>query len=158
MLTQSRLKEVVEYDPDTGIFVRKEHTRRVVAGSTVGTKRSNGYLAMRIDNELYYLHRLVFLYMLGALPTDNVDHVNGNKTDNRFTNLREATVSQNAMNRSKQSNNTSGYKGVTWDRAKNKWKAQIKSRFIGYYNTAEEASRSYTIEAMRVFGEYNHNQ
>ena len=157
MLTQVRLKDVVEYDSMTGIFVRREHIRRAPAGSIVGTKRSNGYLAMKIDGESYYLHRLAFLYVTGSMPSDNVDHINGDKSDNRFSNLRPATVSQNSMNRPKQTNNTSGYKGVLWDKSKEKWKAQIKSRFIGYYNTAEAAHQAYIKVAEREFGEYNHN-
>ena len=161
MITQARLKQYLSYDPETGIFIRKEPTKGTRVGSVIGSKRSkkdNDYIATSIDGEKCYLHRLAFLYMTGSFPKNNVDHINGDKTDNRFANLREATVSQNGMNRPKQSNNKSGYKGVCWEASRNKWKAQIKSRFIGYYDTAEEAFKSYTKEAERIFGEYNHNQ
>ena len=99
-LTQARLKQLVEYDPDTGIFFRFVCQREAHAADT------NGYIRFRIDCNRYLAHRLAFLYMDGAFPPDCVDHINRIRHDNRWCNLRHATYSQNALNR--------GAKGITW--------------------------------------------
>ena len=103
------------------------------------------------------IHRL----LLGATnPKMQVDHINGNKLDNRKENLRLATNQQNQHNVGKRKNNTSGYKGVSWYRKRKKWKAAIKhnkkSIHLGYYDTPEEASRAYDKAAVEFFGEFAH--
>lgn len=142
MLTQDRLKELLDYDKETGAFTRRV-TRgwRATAGSTAGTIK-NGYVLIRIDGVKYSAHRLAFLYITGEFPPKHIDHKNGDRSDNRFTNLRHASRSLN--NRNVRAYGTSGIRGVHWNRASNKWHAQIKidgkSRHIGSFTTEKEAA------------------
>lgn len=113
--------------------------------------------------KLLYLHRLLMKLQWGDKRV--VDHINGNPLDNRKANLRVCTTPQNVRNRGKNSNNTSGYKGVSWDKEKKKWSANIwlnnKSYFIGYYKTAKEASKAYDKKAIKMHGEFaylNHRE
>lgn len=112
------------------------------------------YAVRKVKNKAIYMHRLV------AKPSDGleVDHINGNSLDNRKTNLRVCTHKQNCQNTKKQSNNTSGYKGVSFNKGKNKWKAYInidrRQVFLGYHNEIKDAARKYNEAAIRYFGEF----
>lgn len=143
-LTQSRLKELFNYDPETGVFTRK-------SGAIAGTLRSDGYRKITVDRVQYYSHRLAWLYMTGELLKD-IDHIDRNPSNNRFSNLRSVTKSQNQHNRIKQYNNTSGYKGVIYYKRTGKWRACIyvnnKCHSLGYFHTAEQASIAYQTAAM----------
>lgn len=124
MLTQSRLKELLHYCPDTGVFTRLTGNNRVKVGSIAGCLAGLGYSQIRIDRKKYYSHRLAFLYIEGAFPKNNTDHINGVKADNRWSNLRAVTQAENLRNQKKRNTNTSGIMGV--HRHKGKWVAQIK--------------------------------
>jgi len=157
--TSERLRELFSYDPDTGVFVRLVRTNpRVHVGDVAGCISSAGYLRIRVDIGQYYAHRLAFLYMTGSWPTFDIDHKNGNGLDNRWDNLRSATRSQNMANTKLPLTNTSGYKGVRWDKARGKWRAEIRikgrSRHLGLFATAEEAHAAYMEKAREVFGEF----
>jgi hypothetical protein len=119
-------------------------------GYAVRTQRVNSKQA------LVYMHRLI----LNAQPGQACDHVNGDGLDNQRSNLRICTQSQNGMNRGKQKNNTSGFKGVTWNKDHKKWKAQImlngKSIYIGYFDDPEEASKAYNDRASGLFEGFVH--
>lgn len=159
MLTQKRLKELLAYDPATGILTRLIRTSNCVhIGDVAGRPQKQGYLRIMIDGASYLVHRLAFLYMTGKWPKAGVDHINLNKTDNRWLNLREATKAQNSMNRCAPANNTSGYKGVHWDKQNSKWRARIKvsgkSIHIGLFNTKKEAHYVYAGAAEFYFGSY----
>ena len=91
MITQEKLKSILRYDLHTGWFIK--------TNMPLGSVGKNGYLSIRIDYKSYYLHRLAFLYMTGSFPEHDVDHINGNRHDNSWSNLREATRSQNLQNR-----------------------------------------------------------
>ena len=119
MLTLQRLKERLSYNPDTGIFVWNATKKQA------GTKNSR-YIQIAVDKKIYYAHRLAWFYVFGCFPELSIDHINNDKKDNRLANLRLVTVSQNNQNRGKQSNNTSGYKGVSWAKKSQKWEACIK--------------------------------
>jgi hypothetical protein len=147
-LTQKRLKEVLHYDPDTGAFTwLVTNSNRATVGSVAGSIHNvYGYRVIKIDNESYRAHRLVWLYMYGSLPNDDVhiDHKDGNRDNNRFGNLREATLLENAQNTQKlYKNSTSGHAGVSWDGRSKKWRAHItvcgKHINLGRYTTLEEA-------------------
>lgn len=126
-LTQKRLKELLHYDPETGIFTwRKYRSYNAPTGSVAGTHNSNGYIVICIDRSREFAHRLVWLYMHGYIPECTIDHINRDRLDNRLENLREATRQCNARNIGLQQNNTSGIKGVTWDKSRIKWVAFIK--------------------------------
>lgn len=144
-LTADRVRHLVNYEPKTGLFTWNAKRRRCTPGAKAGCRMKNGYIIIRLDNVLYLAHRLAWLYMTGAWPAHQIDHVNGDRADNRFCNLREATNIENAHNRNKRRNNKSGYTGV---RAENKrWLAEIKVNYkpirLGLFDTPEEASRAY---------------
>lgn len=120
MITQQELKDILHYDPDTGLFTRIKRTANCVKiGDKAGTIDSKGYVQLRVNGKLVLAHRLAFFYMTGEWPKDQIDHINGVRDDNKWANLREATRSQNGMNRGPQSNNTSGYKNIST--LKTKW-------------------------------------
>lgn len=142
MITQKQLKELFEYNPETGIFIRKKRTAmRQKVGEVVGVRCKKGYLRCGIYNKEYYLHRLAWLYVYGVIP-ENIDHINHNKTDNRISNLREVTNTENLRNMTKSKANTSGITGVSFLKTKKKWAAQIcvdNQRMRRYFDTKKEA-------------------
>ena len=156
-LTQSILKEIVHYDPDTGVFTWRIRTvGHIKIGDIAGSIQGKTRICINIAGKAYRAHRLAWLYMYGAMPTLLIDHINGNGLDNRIVNLREATQSQNLMNRGKTIRNTSGFKGV--HKHENKWEAQcvykkIRKR-MGGFNTPEEASVAYEQLAKECHGEF----
>ena len=159
MLTIEQLKEVLDYNPDTGVFTWKKTCRnRVVVGSVAGNKDNHGYICIKINRKPYKAHRLAYLYMTGNFPENFIDHINHIRDDNRWTNLRDATYSQNQFNKSTNKTNTSGYKGVSWNKQVKKWRAQIKymkkSIYIGYYTTPQEAAEAYNKKAIELSGKF----
>jgi len=155
ILTQARLRELLYYDPDTGIFTRKIDRQCVKKGQIAGSKNKPGYLKIGIEGKVYSAHRLAWLYLYGEIPKGvEIDHVNGNKSDNRIVNLRLATHQQNMENQKTHATNKSGYKGVSWWAPTKKWKAQIghqgKKYHIGLYQTKEEAKVAYEERAQQL--------
>jgi hypothetical protein len=130
------------------------------AGKRAGSPDANGYLIVNVDGQLYKLHRLIWLWMTGKIPPDEIDHRNRDVLDNRFTNLRCATRSENNHNRSKNKNNRSGFKGVSYSAMiKNRpWRATISANgkfvHLGRFATKAEASRAYNSAAHRMHGEF----
>lgn len=143
-LTAEKLRELLHYDQETGIFTWKVSTsNRVKVGDVAGCPDGHGYLLISVQSRLYKAHRLAWLYVSGTWPTDQIDHINRNKTDNRITNLRDVTQKQNLQNKSKRSDNTSGYPGVSWHKSYSKWVARIKHNYkdihLGYFSILEAA-------------------
>jgi hypothetical protein len=124
-LTQSYLKSVLYYEPETGEFTFLLHSRKAKIGSLAGCIDRRGYRVIRMGKKNYSLHRLAFLYMTGWFPPYEVDHVNGVRHDNRWANLRAVTARENMKNRQLSKNNTSGIIGVGWHSRSNKWQAYI---------------------------------
>ena len=158
MLTQERLKEVLHYDPETGVFRwRVERGQgRIKPWQEVRPQKS-GYVLIRIDYVLYKAHRLAWLYQTGEWPKGVIDHVNGNPSDNSFPNLRDVTQTVNMQNRKgPQANNRTGFLGVSV--CLRKFKAEIAAKnvgkHLGVFDTPEEAHLAY-LAAKRQFHEGN---
>lgn len=159
MITADRLREVINYNPETGEFRwRVTLSQRALAGSIAGCNSPEKYVRIRIDGKLYHGHRLAWLYVHGDLPPSGVDHKNLQRGDNRITNLRPATTSQNCANRGLDKNNTSGVKGVSWYSTKGKWVAKIycqgRKHSLGSFDSKEAAAFAYAKAASRLFGEF----
>ena len=158
-LTAERLREIIVYDPVTGVFRnRVKRSPRAIQGIVIGNLTNKGYLNAGIDGKTYSLHRLAWLYMTGEFPTLGIDHKDTIKTNNAWENLREANGSQNEANKSITNKNKTGVKGVYWNAVLNKYHAQIrinrKTKHLGYYQTIQEAAAAYKAAAILTFGEY----
>lgn len=149
MITQARLKELLHYDPDTGVFTWRVNVgSRAKAGAPAGTKcESLGYYFIRIDNQRRPAHRLAFLYMEGALPVKFVDHINGDGFDNRWTNLRHATPEMNSENQraARGDNKSTRLLGAYPNGKRYCAKITVKGKVLclGTYDTPEEAHQAY---------------
>jgi hypothetical protein len=145
ILAQARLKELFSYDEETGIFRRKTTiTHNAKKGSIAGTlNKKLGYVIISVDNNQYYLHRLVWLYVNGSFPSKQIDHINRDRSDNRICNLREVTSGQNKQNTNLRIDNKSGAKGVFWYEPRKKWIAYIrlngKRHSLGYHVNFNDA-------------------
>lgn len=160
MVSQERLKQLMHYDPLTGVMCRIASTGNATKiGVPVKSTDTKGYLICRIDKKLYRVHRLAFLYVTGAMPSANIDHKNGIKTDNAFSNLRDVSQSKNQMNKRVQKNNTSGHTGVIYIKQADRWRANVKmdgvTRCLGHFKTKEEAVAVRDAAAKNQFGEYH---
>jgi hypothetical protein len=139
----------MDYEPDTGRLVWKVIRKKVKRGGEAGCGKSHGYRTVGIDGKLYMAHRVVWLHVHGRWPTHHIDHINGDRLDNRIANLREATNAQNMQNvHSRKRGNSHGFTGVAQTAsAINPWTATIrangKRRSLGMFRTAEEAGAAY---------------
>ena len=153
-LTAKYLREILNYDPETGIFTWriKRRTSRFKPGDIAGTPAAKGHLAIKIDGQSYKAHRLAWLYMIGEWPTDQIDHKNRVPNDNRFANLRDCNTATNCQNQGIRKNNRSGFKGI-W-KIQNRWKAAIsvemKRIYLGSFDTPEKASEAY-MTAVKLY-------
>lgn len=157
-LTQERLKELLHYDPETGHFTWRVSSGRVAAGAVAGSFDGCGYRVISVERKLHRAHRLAFLYMTGSFPPDCVDHVNRDRANNQWANLRPATRRENQGNTGLQSNNTSGYRGVSWHKKAGKWRAEGACgghvKYLGLFASLEEAASAAQAWREDYFGEY----
>ena len=159
VLTLDRLKEVLSYDRQTGIFAwRVQLGWKGKVGQQAGTRHNRGYIHIMIDQKLYLAHRLAWFYETGEWPADKIDHRDCNRSNNRFANLREATGSQNNQNRKKAPGGASKFKGVSWHVRNRMWESRIKRDGkqirLGLYRTEEKAHAAYCRAANEMFGSY----
>lgn len=147
MLTASRLRELLSYDPATGVFTARVGLPRRPVGSVAGTRGKDGYWRISIAGRKHYAHRLAWMYVNGSWPASQVDHKDGNPGNNWIDNLREATNLQNGQNRKPSKNNTSGFRGVTFVKKCGSWQASIgagaKIKYLGSFSTPELAHAAY---------------
>jgi len=158
-LSAARLRELLCYDPETGVFVWcVSNGKRAIAGRPAGGISRNGYLRISLENARHYAHRLAWLYVHGVWPQGQIDHINGVKTDNRIANLREATASQNGQNRSTaRADSGSGMIGVRLNPMSGRWGAEIvkggQKHSLGYFDTPDAAHAAY-LAAKRELHEF----
>lgn len=147
-LTAERLREVLHYDPETGVFTRLESKAWNASGSGE-VQPCRGYIHLYVDGKRYPAHRLAWLYVYGCWPRDLIDHRNGDRSDNRICNLREADHKLNRENQhcARSDNLSSGVIGVHWSAYHKKWKAHIRVdgrlQHLKYCSSVEEASSVY---------------
>lgn len=162
-LKLERLKEALDYNEETGEFRWKMRTStRVRVGASTGcVSTTDGYVYIRLDKFLYAAHRLAWMMANGAMPDRNIDHINGNRSDNRISNLRLADFSENARNAKMPVHNKCGVKGVCNHQKTGKWRAQIthqgRQYYFGLFDSIEAAAAAVKDGRARVHGEFaNH--
>lgn len=157
MLSIDRLKELLTYDPSTGSFFRNLSRGGYPAGSRAGTKHNAGYESIIVDYRPYLSHRLAWFYMTGQWPLE-IDHRDGNRSNNQWDNLRLATRTLNNVNAKKRTDNVSGFKGVGWCRAAQKWRAYIRygkhQVHLGLFDDPMDAHLAYCGAAKMYYGEF----
>lgn len=152
MISAERIREVLDYDAGTGVFMRN--------GQVAGAFGRDGYRQIRVDGRIYWAHRLAWLWAHGEWPESEIDHVNGDRADNRISNLRAVTSSQNKMNSAIRSDNSSGVKGVSYRSDTGKWFAYInagpgKKRVrLGCYPTLAAAAEARRVAELEMHGEF----
>lgn len=136
----------MRYDPETGVLSRRKMSLKVNAGSV-----KHGYRCVIIDRKSYQVHRLAWLYMTGEFPAQEIDHINHDRLDNRFRNLRQASRAENTRNRKGRAK--SGLKGAYGGR-NDRWHSKIGGRYLGMFDSAEEAHAAFMNEARKLYGEF----
>lgn len=165
-LTQQGLRELVDYDPGTGVFTWKKNSAKRKAGTRAGWVHSKGYICLDINQRKYYAHRLVWLYMTGRWPGDQIDHIDFNKSNNVWLNLREATNAQNQQYQSVSRASSTGLKGAYPGFAKYQGVVRKTGTYysqitvgghrihLGHFKTPEEAHAAYMRAAERYYGAF----
>jgi hypothetical protein len=153
-LTAERLRELLHYDPLTGLFRRLKQCGSSWKGDIAGTVH-RGYIVISIDGRNHKAHRLAWLYVHGKWPDDQIDHRDRDKANNRFANLRAATNKQNHENLNMPRNNTSGHRGVYWYKPYSKWIVFVGHNnnqvFVGYFDSIAEAVAARKKAEQRLF-------
>ena len=161
ILTQDELKEKLYYNKDTGIFTYKVKNTRNNIGDIAG-KNTYRYASIMINKKSYLCHRLAWLYVYGEFPLNFIDHINGNKLDNRIGNLRECTNAENQMNRGANSRNSSGFKNVFFRGYCNSYQVVISvngvRKCLGYFKSAESANEARENAEKIEHGKFYFNQ
>jgi hypothetical protein len=158
MTLEEHLINTLHYDPETGVIRWKVDYNNCKKGQPVFVRKNHGYLIICIKNKYLRVHRVAFLLMTGSWPQDAVDHINGDKSDNRFCNLRQVTNAQNLQNSKLSKKNISGFKGVSWYKRGQKWQSSIcansKRYFLGYFDNIEDAVNARRKAEEGLHGEF----
>lgn len=143
-ITQKQLKRLLDYNLGTGLFKWKTRRHGIKSNNIAGCN-SHGYIHIKIDGKQYQAHRLAWLYIYGGLPEYEIDHINHNRSDNKISNLREATRTENNKNMPIRKDNKSGISGVFWNKKDRRWTAQInvnsKLKHLGSFTNISNAKR-----------------
>lgn len=161
ILSLEELNRLLDYNPETGVFTWKfVNSNRVKVGQQAGTlSKTHGYYVIAVNRKTYQAHRLAWFISTGQHPKDEIDHINGVRSDNRLINLREATSRENLLNKGVRCDNLSGVTGVYWEEVNQKWRARIhnprgKSECLGRFKTKEEAVTARKVKEEEYFGEF----
>ena len=156
--TAEELKARFSYNPDTGEITNKVRSHKAQAGADATCAHKEGYRSVCCSCRKMLAHRVAWVMTHGEWPAEMIDHINGNRSDNRLSNLRQATRSQNLTNTKLNSRNSSGFRGVSWSSSKQKWDARIRSvnklRLLGRFKTKEEAVAAYAAASTELHGEF----
>lgn len=170
-ISVERLKQLLSYDPETGIFIWKRRSLDMFktsrhmnawnaryANKVAGFSISTGHAGIRIFNSGYKAHRLAWAIYHGAWPNDQIDHINNNPSDNRICNLREANSLQNGYNKKNRLIGTSKYKGVSFHAKTGKWQSQVMFNgtviYLGVFTRQEDAHAAYCKKAEELHGKF----
>lgn len=157
--TLARLREMISYDSERGLFTWRQRPRRtnIPAGTPCGRLDRYGYAYIQLDGRNLLAHRLAWALHYGQIPDQEIDHINGLKADNRIGNLRLATAVENAANKGMTVKNTSGHKGVTMHKG-GKWQAQLqhagKTHYLGLFSDVMQAAAAYNTKARELHGDF----
>lgn len=158
LITHDDLLRQLRYDAETGAFTWKVKSKKSSIGGGAGGVRPHGYEMIGLWYRRYYSHRLAWFYITGKWPAGQIDHINGDRSDNRFCNLRIATHSENQHNRGRQINNRSGAPGVHWANREQRWIAKIKingkTRHIGAFIELSAAIAARQLAEQKFFGTF----
>jgi hypothetical protein len=158
LLTQKDLQNIIHYSPETGIFTWARPRKGIAVTDKVGTLKPSGYIVILVKAKLYRAHRLAWLYMTGNWPENEIDHINGDRSDNRFCNLREATKAQNNWNRKIRKDSKTGVKNVLhypkWGLYYVKITANKVSHSFGPYKTLQEAEKVAHEKRIQIHGNF----
>ena len=155
-LTLARLREILDYEPDTGHLIWRVRTsNRITVGRIAGSAHCAGYIQVCIDGQMFLGHRVAWFHIQGTWPAFEIDHLNGVRTDNRLVNLRDVPAAVNMQNlRRASTRSRSGILGVSWSHHSQKWTAQIslnnQQRNLGMFDSIEEAQAVYLSEKRRL--------
>lgn len=165
-ITQEYVRERFDYNGSHLVWKKREIRNNYnyswntkFAGKRAGTlDKKEGYYRILLDKKIYAEHQLIWLWIKGTWPKEEIDHINRNRSDNRIENLREATKYENQQNRTLQHNSTSGYTGVCWHVRLEKWQARLtinnKRLHLGYFDDPEKAFAAYS-EAKAKYHTFN---
>ena len=164
-ITREQLKEILDYDSSTGVFTWREtpntkRNRSKIAGSPAYNRnKTHEYVKIKVCGKAYMAHRLAWFYTKGEWPKQLIDHINGDSKDNRIENLREATHCQNSHNRKGNRDSKTGYKGVYKHVKSDKYVAEImyngKRKYLGIFDTVEQAHEAYVAASKQHHAEYS---
>jgi len=146
-LTFNEVDELLRYDPETGVLRWKKRTsNRVRVGDVAGSKHPEGYVSIKVNGIQYLAHRIVWLLKTKTWPTGQIDHIDHERSNNRFENLRDTNNRGNARNQKRSSRNTSGATGVSWNVRDRRWRADIYGE-NGRENLGDFVNKSDAIAA-----------
>ncbi|WP_341519879.1 HNH endonuclease [Pseudomonas sp. G.S.17] len=153
---------MIDYDPKTGVLTRKvDFAANSKSGTPITCTNASGYIQAVIKTKFFYGHRLAWQLFYGEEPRSRIDHINGNKSDNRIANLRLATAGENVQNSGLRKDNVSGVKGVSWNPTYKKWTAKINKNSVtvyeAYFDSLEEAAHEIRLQRLKYHEQFSNH-